>query len=139
MLRRSFLVLSVGAAVASTLPAVARFRCRTCRAPTDFHLIDTTLPYEIGTGGIRWTRTVCFACTPEARVIDEYWYGLPSVMHAYKNNTKCSECGVGRGYIHVRGREFNYRLCGDCAPEAKDCRRWVRDRTGRDPFVVRDV
>jgi hypothetical protein len=138
--RRQFISLVAGAAVvAATLPAMARFRCRNCGAPTDFHLIDCSLPYETSTTGIRWTRTFCFSCTPEARVIDHYWYGMPSVLHAFKNNTKCSECGVGRGYIHVRGADFNYRLCGNCAPEAKDCRRWVRDRTGNDPPVVREV
>ena len=76
------------------------------------------------------TRTVCFLCTPEARVIDKYWYGFPSVMHCHKHKTKCSECGVGPGYIHVRGREFEYRLCAKCAPDAVNCRRWVRDLRG---------
>lgn len=97
--------------------------CRTCGAATDVHLINCTLPL----GSEERARTVCFTCTPAARVIEKYWTGFPSVMHARTHGTKCSECNEGLGYIHVTGREFNYRLCHDCAPDAKDCRRWVRD------------
>jgi hypothetical protein len=123
--RRKFVGLIVGTAGTAVLPRATR-RCRTCGAPTDVHVIDCTR--ELGSK--ERARTVCFSCTPEASVIDKYWYGFPSVMHARKNNVKCSECGVGPGYIHVRGREFEYRLCDKCAPEAVNCRRWVRDLRG---------
>ncbi len=125
MNRRTFVTLVAGVAVGTglPLPVLASGVCRTCSAPTEVHLIDCTRPL----GSPERERTVCFSCTPEARVIDKYWYGFPSAMHAHKNKTQCSECGVGPGYIHVRDREFEYRLCLDCAPEARDCRRWVRD------------
>lgn len=124
--RKTFLSLAVGAAAGAALPLPAFKVCRTCGTPTDVHIIDCTRPL----GSAERARTVCFSCTPEARVIDKYWYGFPSVMHARKHNVKCSECGVELGYIHVRDREFEYRLCLDCAPEARDCRRWVRDLRG---------
>ena len=127
--RREFVIALGGAgAVVFLLSAnvSARNACRTCGTYTDIHLIDATLPL----GSEERGRTVCFLCTPEARVIDKYWYGFPSVMHCHKHKTKCSECGVGPGYIHVRGREFEYRLCAKCAPDAVNCRRWVRDLRG---------
>ena len=129
MKRRNFLVITASAAIGAMLPLSLPSRvetCLSCGAPTDVHLIDCTRPL----GSAERARTVCFSCTPEARVIDKYWYGFPSVMHARKHNAKCSECGTGMGYIHLRDRDFEYRLCGDCAPEARDCRRWVRDLCG---------
>ena len=126
--RRKFVSLAAGAAVAATVPlSLPAFKvCLSCGAPTDVHLIDCTRPL----GSPERARTVCFSCTPEAHVIDEYWYGFPTVMHARQHNVKCSDCGEGLGYILVRGREFEYRLCGKCAPDAVNCRRWVRDLRG---------
>ncbi len=128
MRRRTFITTSAAAAVVAALPspALAFGVCRTCSGPTDVHLIDCTRPL----GSPERSRTVCFLCTPEARVIDKYLYGFPSVMHCHKHKTKCSECGVGPAYIHVRGRESEYRLCAKCAPDAVNCRRWVRDLRG---------
>ena len=128
MRRRTFITTSAAAAVvATTLPFTALAGvCLSCSALTDVHLIDCTRLL----GSQERSRTVCFLCTPEARVIDKYWYGLRSVMHCHKHKIKCSECGVGPGYIHVRGREFEYRLCTKCAPDAVNCRRWVRDLRG---------
>jgi hypothetical protein len=123
--RKTFLGLVVGTWAALWLP-VTRRRCRTCGAPTDVHLIDCTREL----GGKERARTLCFQCTPEARVIDKYWTGFAAVMHARKNNVNCSECGVGPGYIHPRDREFDYRLCAKCGPDAANCRRWVRDLRG---------
>ena len=126
MLRRTFLLSSAAfALLPRTLEAQLFYRCRTCGAPTNTHLIDRTLPLN----SAERARTVCFSCTPEARVIDKYWYGFPTAMHARTHNVKCSECGVELGYILVVGKPFDCRLCGGCAPEAKDCRRWVRDLT----------
>ncbi len=124
--RRKLIGLMLGTTGAAVLPPAIR-RCRTCGAPTNVHLIDCTRPL----GSPERNRTVCFLCTPEAGVIDKYWTGFPTAMHYHKHKTKCSECGVGPGLYHVRGHDFDYRLCLGCAPEARDCRRWVRDRRGR--------
>src|SRR5438445_12207127 len=93
--------------------------CKTCGARTDAHLIDCSLPY-----GLERDRTVCFSCEPRARVILKYWSS--PCMHA-KQHKKCSGCGVGLGVVHEIGKDFEYRLCYECAPEARECRRWVRD------------
>jgi len=122
MKRKEFILALVGAAAATTLPLGWK-RCRTCGAATDTHLIDCARKL----GSRERARTVCFSCEPRARAILKYWHGFGSVMHARKNNVKCSECGTGLGYIHVEGKPFEYRLCIGCAPDAKDARRWVRD------------
>jgi hypothetical protein len=66
MRRRTFIASGVSAAVvAATLPLPEFPRiCLSCGAPTDVHLIDCTHPL----GSPERNRTVCFACTPEARV-----------------------------------------------------------------------
>ena len=122
MNRRQFVHLVLGT-VAATL---ASKRCRTCGTPTDVHLIDCSRPL----GSRERARTVCFTCTPEARVIDKYFTGFATAMHYHKHKTKCSQCGVGPGFYHVADREFEYRLCSKCAPDAVNCRRWVRDLRG---------
>jgi hypothetical protein len=128
MRRRTFLTVVAGATVGTALQltALASGGCATCGAPTDVHLIDCTRPL----GSDERKRTVCFQCEPGARAIERFWYCFASVMHARKHNVKCSECGLELGYIHVRGREFEYRLCAKCAPDAVNCRRWVRDLNG---------
>jgi len=125
MLRRTFLGLMLGTTGAAVLPPAIR-RCRTCGAPTEVHLIDYMRPL----GSLERNRTVCFSCTPEARVIDKYWTGFAAATLAHKHQTKCSNCGGDFGYIHVHEGDFEYRLCSKCAPDAKDCRRWVRDLRG---------
>jgi hypothetical protein len=122
MKRKDFIATLIGTAAATRLLLLGK-RCRTCGAKTDTHLIDCARPL----GSQERAHTVCFSCEPRAKAILVYWYGFGSVMHARKNNVKCSECGTGMGYIHVEGKPFEYRLCPDCAPEAEWCRRWVRD------------
>ena len=99
--------------------------CRSCGSKTDVDLIDTHLPY-----GPERDRTKCLSCEPKARVILRYRSEYAMRMSAAVNKTKCSRCGLGAGVIHVEGRPFEYRLCYGCAPEARDCRRWVRDLRG---------
>ena len=122
MKRKEFISVLIGAAATTLLPTSGR-RCRTCFRPTDAHIIDCSLPLH----SKERARTVCFSCVPEARVIERYYTNGWAWMAAKKNNSKCSSCGTGMGYIHVEGKPFEYRLCSPCAPEAKDCRRWVRD------------
>ena len=100
-----------------------KWLCKTCGAPTRNHIIDCSLPY-----GLERDRTVCFSCEPRARVILKYWSS--PCMHAKQLNVKCSGCGVGIGVVHEIGKDFEYRLCYECAPEARECRRWVRDLRG---------
>jgi hypothetical protein len=99
--------------------------CRSCGSKTDVDLIDTSRPF-----GPERDRTVCFSCEPKARVILRYRSEYAMRMSAAINKTKCFRCGVGAGIIHEHGTPFDYRLCTTCAPEAKDCRRWVRDLRG---------
>jgi len=121
--RKDFIISLVGVAATALLPTPSGKRCRTCGATTDAHIIDCSLPLH----SKERARTVCFSCVPEARVIERYYTNGWAWMAAKKNNSKCSSCGTGMGYIHVEGKPFEYRLCSPCAPEAKDCRRWVRD------------
>ncbi len=99
--------------------------CRSCGSKTDVDLIDTYLPYSP-----ERDRTVCFSCEPRARVILRYSSEWAMRMSAAMNKTECSRCGVGAGIIHERGTPFDYRLCTTHVPEAKECRRWVRDLRG---------
>jgi hypothetical protein len=122
MRRKTFIETLVGAAAVALLPIAVK-RCRTCGAPTSDHLIDCSR--ELGSS--ERARTVCFSCIPEARVIDKYWAGYASAMHYHRHKPNCSQCGVGPGFYHVHGRDFEHRVCLSCAPDARDCRRWVRD------------
>jgi hypothetical protein len=99
--------------------------CRNCGSETDIDLVDTHLPY-----GPERDRTVCFSCEPRARVILRYSSSPWAHMAARQHNIRCSRCHVGSGVIHVEGRPFEYRLCYACAPEARECRRWVKDLRG---------
>jgi hypothetical protein len=127
MKRRTFIQITVGATVSSGLVAVPVIYCRSCgsKAPDGIYLIDTHLPY-----GPDRDRTVCFSCEPKAKVILHYSSEYAMRMAAATNKVKCSNCRKGAGYIYKHGTPFHYRLCGDCAPEAKDCRRWVKDLRG---------
>jgi hypothetical protein len=99
--------------------------CRSCGSKTDVDLIDTSRPF-----GPDRDRTVCFSCEPKAAVILHYSSEYAMRMAAATNKVKCSNCRKGAGYIYKHGTPFHYRLCGDCATEAKDCRRWVKDLRG---------
>src|ERR1700688_514515 len=128
MKRRTFIQITVGATVSSALVAATVAYCKSCgnKPPDGAHLIDTTLPLQ----SRERDRTVCFSCVPEAREILKYWSSPWTHMHAKVHNVKCSQCRTYPGVIHLHEREFEYRLCTRCAPEARECRRWVRDLRG---------
>jgi hypothetical protein len=101
--------------------------CRSCGRDTGVHLIDTTRSLH----SPERARTVCFSCVPEARVIEQYYSDYATRMAASVGKRKCSECGVGPGWIlPLPIKDIDYRLCSHCAPEGIDCRRWVRDLRG---------